>query len=213
MRRKHSAPPICQYCGSPILNFAVARHEPVCEENPEVRAQLLHWLPNPDCPSRIRTMDNYKEATPNSPGAEHLCNRHGGWHEVAAAFGLEPPPDMNEKRYKIKAAATEAELRRLSNVLHGGRWSPSYLEYNVWRSPGLPGSGPMMGERLVKKYGSWAAALEHYGLPPVAPPEEKNRPPDDDGRNYCTPPYWFDWRVDPDGNVTVVTVEYPVFHG
>lgn len=48
MRMKDRTPPICRFCGEPIRNFAVARHEPVCSDNPEVRALLLRWLPSPE---------------------------------------------------------------------------------------------------------------------------------------------------------------------
>ncbi len=178
----------CPTCGRMFNKFSVGKHKPNCPDRADMRALITQWLPNPELPGYARTETEYTRNTPNKPCSNLLKIHFGKWSLVAESFGLKAT-DHNLYRIQNKLHATGAELRRLSEELHDGRYGPTRKEY-CWHkeSGGGAGTCAMDASVLGDKFGNWAAVLANWDL---IPPPEKQRDYTESKTEYSGSPYWF----------------------
>lgn len=208
-----AACPICPHCNRSIDNHAVERHVAACPWNPPIRQALAVNLRDPEYPAHLRRRHDYDELGAK-PLSSTLIKMLGSWEAAGEFVGLLPPrhANANERQHERRMAATATELRRLAAELHGGLFGPSRREYelNMRRGDGLS-DVPVLAEALRRRFGAWENVLAHFGMLP--PDEEEDGEPDGRRRDYPDPvggrAYWFDWRTDNDGYVTVMRCWLP----
>lgn len=177
----------CPTCGRMFHKFSVGKHKPNCPDKAENRALIAQWLPSPELPGYARTETEYLRNTPNKPCSNSLKIHFGKWSLVAESFGLQAV-DSNFYRIQKKMQATGAELRRLSDELHDGRYGPTRKEYCWHNQGGGAGTCAMDASVLGDKFGNWAAVLANWDL--VLPPVEAVKEPVK--LEACgSSPYWF----------------------
>lgn len=153
---------VCEHCGRAQSKYAISKHRKNCPEKPENREMALQCLRDPLNPGYALSERRY-EAGHHTPCSNTLRAHYGKWSEVAAAFGLELM-HANDRRLADKLEATGNVLRRLSQVLHSGKFGPSLREYEQEVYGNRHGTMEKTG--LYRKFGDWNGVLEHFGLPP-----------------------------------------------
>lgn len=182
---------VCEHCGRAQSKYAISKHRKNCPEKPENREKALQCLKDPLNPGYALSERRY-EAGKNSPCSNTLRAHYGKWSEVAAAFGLELM-HSNDLRLADKLEATGNVLRRLSQVLHSGKFGPSLREYEQEVCGNRHGAMEKTG--LYRRFGDWAGVLRHFGLPPSNGNGNGNGGvKQSDGGDETTPhyraPYW-----------------------
>lgn len=154
--------PVCEHCGRAMSKFAIGKHRTNCPEKPENRERALRCLADPLNPGYALSERRY-ESGHHTPCSNTLKSHYGKWSDVAAAHGLQLM-DVNARRLADKLEATGEVLRRLSQVLHSGKYGPSLREYEQEVYGNRHGAMEKTG--LYRRFGDWAGVLKHFGLPP-----------------------------------------------
>lgn len=144
----------------------LAQH--ICPEEPVIAAWLAENLPSTSRPGYIITLREYEAIEMPMMGAPALKRVYGSWEGTAAHFGLKCPPAKGGRRAAMIKRGDDggidpssmAELHRLANELHDGKFGPSRSEYLRFATPAL-----LTAHGLEKRFGgSWRAVLTAAGL-------------------------------------------------
>ena len=103
--------PTCRWCGDKASKYTLVQHERTCLSNPDVWAAVLAAL-QADAPGMGVRENTYRRRTRGSglPSSSVLARRLGGWDDVLAAFGLQPPPRVVQpSRADLEARWQEVE--------------------------------------------------------------------------------------------------------
>lgn len=158
---KRATCPLCERCYSHL-----AQH--ICPEEPVISAWLAENLPSASRPGYIITLREYEAIEGPMVGAPVLKRVYGSWEGTASRFGLKCPPAKGGRKAAMVARgdtggidpSSMAELHRLANELHDGKFGPSRSEYLRFAVPAL-----LTAHGLEKRFGgSWRAVLTAAGL-------------------------------------------------
>jgi hypothetical protein len=164
--KRNGKPRTCAMCGRTFEH--IGHH--VCAELPGIVARLTAILPDKNEAGHIITMHEYSLIDDTPLSAHALKRAYGSWAKLAARYGLQCRAAKGIKnRYVPRSKkgvlddASRAELRRLADLLHGGRIGPSISEYTLYFDAAIGANA----RTLAARFGNdWRGVVVAAGLTP-----------------------------------------------